>query len=69
MAELHHPERSVYANLGPRGARFGNNPNFLKEPKLKLKSPEDLDKLITMKRDMVDIPEETIQFAASMGYK
>ncbi|MDV4166500.1 sulfotransferase [Rhodovulum sp. FJ3] len=69
MAELHHPERSVYANLGPRGARFGNNPNFLKEPKLKLKSPEDLEKLITMKRDMVEIPEETIQFAATMGYK
>jgi hypothetical protein len=27
-----HPERSPYACFGPVGARFGNDPNFLREP-------------------------------------
>jgi hypothetical protein len=28
-----HPERSPYACIGPRGALFGNNGNFLKNPR------------------------------------
>ena len=34
IEKMKHPEQSPFARFGPRGARFGNDPIFLKDPKL-----------------------------------
>jgi hypothetical protein len=35
IEEMKHPERSPFACLGPPNARFGGDPNFLRDPRLK----------------------------------
>ena len=63
-----HPEKSVYARLGPSNARGGNDPGFLKSPE-----PHE-----TRLPDTIDIPADwvvdpwvhvaVIEFAAMIGY-
>lgn len=33
IAAIEHPEQSPYACIGPSNARFGNDPNFLRQPR------------------------------------
>ena len=35
IEKMKHPEQSPFARFGPRGARFGNDPSFLKNPVLR----------------------------------
>ena len=35
IEKMKHPEQSPFAQFGPRGARFGNDPTFLKDPILR----------------------------------
>jgi hypothetical protein len=32
VEEMMHPERAAFAKLGPRGARYGNDPKFIHDP-------------------------------------
>ncbi len=36
-----HPERSPYANVGPPGARLGNDPSFIRDPSLRRRPTDD----------------------------
>ena len=66
-----HPERSPYACLGPVNARFGNDPNFLREPTL---SPRARTKEPTLKgslgwrEDGGEFSPEVIELAKEFGY-
>jgi hypothetical protein len=40
IEKMKYPERSPFAYFGPPGARFGNDPSFLKNPKLRPTPPE-----------------------------
>ncbi len=67
-----HPEKSVYAGIGPPSAPFGNDPNFLTEPKL------DFDRLARIKEPPLDTeipwkPEDALsapvrRMARQFGY-
>jgi hypothetical protein len=68
-----HPENSPYATPGPRGARFGNDPSFLDNPKL------DHERLANVKEPRLDgelswrpgetFAPETRQMAKQFGYQ
>jgi hypothetical protein len=68
-----HPENSPYAKPGPRGARYGNDPSFLENPKL------DHKRLASVKEPQLDgelswrpgasFAAETIQLAKQFGYQ
>jgi sulfotransferase family protein len=36
---MKHPEASPFATVGPPGARFGNDPSFLRDPVLRMRGP------------------------------
>jgi hypothetical protein len=67
-----HPENSPYAKLGPRGARYGNDPSFLENPVLdherlaKMKEP-GLDGELSWRPGETFAPE-TRQLAKQFGY-
>lgn len=68
-----HPENSPYATHGPRGAKFGNDPNFLENPVL------DRKRLERTKEPRLDgelewrpgesFSAETRQLAKQLGYQ
>ncbi len=68
-----HPENSPYATPGPRGAKFGNDPNFLENPVL------DRERLARTKEPRLDgelewrpgetFSPETRQLAKQFGYR
>ncbi|QFT64326.1 sulfotransferase [Roseivivax sp. THAF30] len=68
-----HPETSPFACLGPPSAKFGNDPNYLKNPALdrerikKVKAPP-LDTPITWRSDGSHIAPETMKLARQFGY-
>jgi hypothetical protein len=72
IAAMQHPEASPYASDGPRGARRGNDPNFLKDPKL------DRERLARMRQPVLagelswrpgDVFEpKTNKLAKQLGY-
>ena len=37
---MKHPENSPFARLGPRNARFGNDPSFMESPELRPYTPK-----------------------------
>jgi hypothetical protein len=64
-----HPERSPFASIGPQDARFGNDPNFLRSPRMRrVEIPPS-----------VDVPDDwlvdpwlltaTIELAHRLGYR
>lgn len=70
--EMKHPERSPYAGFGPVGARFGNDPQFLREPKLKVSRGGKLPSLeapLPWRRDGTGCSPEVIQLAREFGYE
>ncbi|MAY32387.1 MAG: hypothetical protein CMM86_07260 [Rhodovulum sp.] len=67
--EMMHPENSVFAGWGPPGARGGNNPDFLSDPRLKLKTVEQLPGLLKIQTDAMNVPPEALTFARELGYE
>jgi len=67
-----HPENSPYAKLGPRGAPYGNDPNFLENPEIdrerlaKIKEPS-LDGELGWRPGEMFAPE-TRKLARQFGY-
>ena len=68
-----HPENSVYANIGPPTAPFGNDPNFLQDPKLdfarlaRIKEPSLYDPL-EWGKDGETFSAPVIKLARQFGY-
>lgn len=70
IAEMKHPERSPYSCVGPPGARFGNDLNFLKDPFLRagaIKS-EGLDGPLSWRADGSGFLPEVRDLAHEFGY-
>jgi hypothetical protein len=73
IESMMHPENSPYAKPGPQGARFGNDPSFLENPKLdperlaRLKEPQ-LDGELSWRPGETFAPE-TRQLAKQFGYQ
>ena len=73
IESMMHPENSPYAKPGPRGAEFGNDPNFLEHPAL------DRDRLTKLKEPRLDgelawrpgetFAPETRRLAKQFGYQ
>lgn len=67
-----HPENSPYARIGPPSAKFGNDPNFLENPKL------DFERLARIKEGSLEgeiawkpgqeFRKETLHLARQFGY-
>ncbi|MBL4810869.1 MAG: sulfotransferase [Rhodobacteraceae bacterium] len=72
LEAMMHPETSPFACIGPPSAKFGNDPNFLKNPKL------DFDRLARIKepplsdgaswRDGAALSEPVLKLARQFGY-
>ncbi|MEL7450417.1 MAG: sulfotransferase [Pseudomonadota bacterium] len=56
-----HPERSPFACEGPPSARYGNDPEFLKAPALRMRAPSPAAAIPAL-------PAEVAELAASLGY-
>jgi len=68
---MKHPERSPYASLGPVNARFGNDPNFLREPTLRRSSRAKeltLHGPLAWREDGREFCPEVIELAQEFGY-
>jgi hypothetical protein len=66
-----HPERSPYACIGPQGAQFGNDINYLLSPcysKRKFAVPDLSDLKIPWRTDGAQFNEEVIRLAHQFGY-
>ena len=70
LAAMMHPERSVFACLGPASAPFGNDPNFLRDPVYaKREIPEQsLSTPLDWARPPRRLRPETIAISYQMGY-
>lgn len=66
LLEMQHPERSIFAGWGPLGARGGNNPDFLTDPRLRTR--DDRDRLMRIDTGAMPVPEEVLSYARSVGY-
>jgi hypothetical protein len=69
---MRHPERSPYACPGPINARFGNDPKFLRDPKLRLQGRAkraSLEGPLEWRRDGVAFSPEVVQMAREFGYE
>jgi hypothetical protein len=71
IEEAKHPERSPYASLGPAGARFGNDRNFLKNPRFDARSVEasNLDDAISWRVDGRGFSPRLKRLAREFGYE
>ena len=67
---MKHPERSVFARLGPPGARFGNDPEFLEHPELRPDSRPvpRLDGPVPWRRDGAGLSADVRRLAEEFGY-
>ncbi len=73
IEEMLHPERSPFATLGPPSARYGNDPNFLKNPaldmsRLKNLQEPDIEMAAPWREDGSTLSPETIKLARQFGY-
>jgi hypothetical protein len=67
-----HPERSPFACFGPTGARFGNDPHFLRSPALRRSSPAKeltLEGPLSWRQDGGKFSPEVKELAREFGYK
>lgn len=71
IAEMKHPERSPYSKLGPRGARFGNDLNFLNDPffRMRIIKTETLDGPLRWRADGSGFLPEVRDLAREFGYR
>ena len=68
---MKHSERSPYACMGPLNARFGNDPDFLREPALRRRSPAkqpSLEGPLSWRTDGGECSQEVKQLAGEFGY-
>ncbi len=66
-----HPENSPYACIGPSNARFGNDPNFLRNPRYAKRpiSPQRLEGPLEWQRDGAQgFSTQTLAIARQFGY-
>ncbi|MCB1776585.1 MAG: sulfotransferase [Candidatus Competibacteraceae bacterium] len=67
-----HPENSPYACIGPSNARFGNDPNFLRNPRYAKKPipPQRLEGPLAWQRDGAQgFSAQTVMLARRFGYR
>jgi hypothetical protein len=65
------PQDSPYACIGPYGAMFGNDPNFLKSPVFRYKpiTPSQLEGALPWRNDNKGFLLPVIKLAQELGYK
>jgi hypothetical protein len=70
VKQMKHPERSPYASIGPRGARFGNDVLFLQSPELRpgRVASLSLDGPMPWSRFGEEFAPEVKQLATELGY-
>jgi hypothetical protein len=68
---MKHPEQSLFACFGPPGARFGNDPFFLKNPALRpwRGEPQSLDGPLTWRDDGQGFLAKVRRLAQQFGYE
>jgi hypothetical protein len=69
---MKHPERSPYAFLGPRGARYGNDIFFLENPRLRPSRASEalsLEGPLGWRKDGQEFCPEVKQMARDFGYE
>jgi Sulfotransferase family len=66
-----HPERSPFARLGPPGARFGNDGNFLRDPVFRAGAvrPSNLEDPLSWRPNGEGFAERVKQLARQFGYE
>jgi hypothetical protein len=71
LEEMLHPERSPYACVGPPGANYGNDLNFLKSPVPRRERAEThyLDGALPWREDRQGFTPEVRQLAMEFGYE
>jgi hypothetical protein len=67
---MRHPERSPFAHIGPAGAPWGNDPNFLGRPELRPTRPKALrlDQPLHWGAARGELPAELKTLAREFGY-
>jgi hypothetical protein len=70
MEAMKHPERSPFACIGPIGAQFGNDPDFLANPKLRKGSPRTagFEGPVPWRRDGAGLSADVRRLAEDFGY-
>lgn len=73
MTAMMHPEASPFASVGPPSARYGNDPNFLKNPvidfdRLKNIKEPPLDSAVEWRPDGGTLSPATLRLARQFGY-
>lgn len=72
LEAMRHPEQSPYASIGPPAARFGNDPNFLRNPTF---TPREIPEqslegaLEWTPGDTSGFSADTIRIARRLGYR
>ncbi len=71
IEEMKHPERSPFACFGPPNARFGGDPNFLRNPVLKRSKGQSLSLggLLPWRPDRKGFSPEVKELALEFGYQ
>jgi len=71
IEQMKHPERSPYAQLGPPGARFGNDRFFLENPVLhpERAEPQSLDGPLPWREDGREFLPEVKALAREFRYE
>ena len=69
--QMMHPERSPYSKLGPPGAQFGNDRNFLNDPFFRMQKirTESLDGPLNWRADGSGFLPEVRDLAHKFGYR
>ena len=64
------PEASPFACFGPLNAVFGNDPKFLRDPKLRpyRRRPQSLDGPLSWRADGASFHPRVIEMAHGFGY-
>jgi hypothetical protein len=65
-----HPEESPFADMGPLGAPWGNNPGFQRSPQFRrlTRSPGSLERPLPWREGEHHLFPEVVQLAQSLGY-
>ncbi|HEY9738849.1 MAG TPA: sulfotransferase [Coleofasciculaceae cyanobacterium] len=68
---LLHPEESPYACIGPHGAYFGNDPNFLQSPAYRYRpvAPSTLEGSLAWRKDDKGFLPLVMELAQEFGYQ
>jgi hypothetical protein len=70
MYHMRHPERWAFANVGPPSAQFGNDPNFCRQPALRVRAyaQESLDDALPWRSGKVMVNYHVRRLAERFGY-